>query len=410
MRLLVAKAYSCETFTREQKIACQGTCNECMDDIADDIFDGPPLPASKIPETPTEEPTNDDFVKVDNYVDDYNEVGDDGVMPDHGQGNVPYMMHPGYVMPNMMYPNMYPQPGYAQPPSYPQPPPPTAPAPKRNPNAPGWAQGGGNPPKRNATALNPGGAIRGGKSNVNVPVLAGETLPGALLPLWSVVLICFGIILVLVCACWCSIKIHGAYLNRQHRQSAKRQQKESDVTIARLNTEITAMKAIAKEHVEQETERNKPPPSTNHHDTVRGQTNLATYPDQVPSYEEASNHPDIQSILNERYQQKTRAQPEVTKDDHIENLRNVKADLRSQREELDSTYGRINEVLKKYDDEPSIKPPPRSNKLNRNDIYEDHLILDNNKDDGLASERTSITGSSASTSDTITMISGINTV
>ena len=32
VRLLVAKAYSCDAFTREQKKACQGTCNECIDD------------------------------------------------------------------------------------------------------------------------------------------------------------------------------------------------------------------------------------------------------------------------------------------------------------------------------------------------------------------------------------------
>ena len=31
-------------------------------------------------------------------------------------------------------------------------------------------------------------------------------------------------------------------LNRQHRNAAKRQQKESEMTIARLNTEIDAMK------------------------------------------------------------------------------------------------------------------------------------------------------------------------
>ena len=277
VRLLVAKAYSCETFTREQKIACQGTCNECIDEDEDEEFaDGPPLPASKIP--PTEEPTNDDFVKVDNYVDEYNDVGVEGVLPDHGQGQVPYMVHPGYVMPNMMgYPGMYPQPGYPQP-GYPQSPnPPPAPAPtkpKPNPNAPGWAQGGG---KKNATgAGNPNGAIRGGKSNVNVPVLAGDSLPGALLPLWSVVLICFGIIVLLVCVCWCSIKCHGAYLNRQHRNSSKRAAKESDATIARLNTEIQALKTIAKEHAEREAERNRQPsPKV---PTVRGTANLAPYP------------------------------------------------------------------------------------------------------------------------------------
>ena len=125
-------------------------------------------------------------------------------------------------------------------------------------------------------------------------------------------------------------------------------------------------------------------------------------------------------MLHERYQQKSRNAPTagmppatnnqpaaVTKDDHIENLRTVKAGIRQQREELDTTYGQINAVLKKYDDEPAIKPPPRNNKANRHDVYEDHTIPENRKADEIMSETTSITGSSASTSDTITMISGL---
>ena len=60
------------------------------------ILLGPPEPATKIPEK-TEEATNDDFVEVDNYVDDYNEAAENGVLPDHGQGQMPYPMVPGLV-------------------------------------------------------------------------------------------------------------------------------------------------------------------------------------------------------------------------------------------------------------------------------------------------------------------------
>ena len=216
----------------------------------------------------------------------------------------PGMMYPGMVHPGMMYP------GY---PAAPVPPATPAPTKKpKNPNAPGWAQN-----DETDEDGNPGGAIKGGKSNVNVPVLAGESLPGALLPLWSVVLICIGIIIVLVCCCWCSIKVniiylysdllhflflkvHGAMLNRNHRNAAKRQQKESEMTIARLNTEIDAMKAIAKQQAEREAETSKQQEAQL---AQRAQTNLTMYPDHpAPSYEEASLHPDAASVAREQFQ------------------------------------------------------------------------------------------------------------
>ena len=163
---------------------------------------------------------------------------------------------------------------------------PTARAPpKRNPNAPGWAQGDEEGGDGGAlSGRNPGGSIRGGKTNLNVPVFAGENLPGALMPLWSVILICFGIIIILSCCCWCSVKTHGAFLNRQHRRDNKRTAKESDIQIARLNTEIQAMKALAKEQADRENEENQirnqaKPARTN---TVRAsETIQASIPDQV---------------------------------------------------------------------------------------------------------------------------------
>ena len=271
--MLVAKAYSCDTFTREQKIACQGTCNECIDETEEEeSYDGPPLPATEV----EEEATRDDFVKTDNYVDDYNDVAPDGVLPDHGQGQVPYMVHPGYV-PGMVHPGLYPgmYPGMypaGMRPAVPAAVPPANPAVPPNPNIPAFAAPDGT--KRNGSDHNPDGAIRGGKSNINVPVLAAK-VPGALLPLWSVVLIIIGTIVVLLCCCWCSIKCHGMYLTRQHNNASRRQQKESEMTIARLNTEINAMKAIAKEQAENEQSKL---PATIADQPTRGQTNLATYP------------------------------------------------------------------------------------------------------------------------------------
>ena len=76
--------------------------------------------------------------------------------------------------------------------------------------------------------------------------------------------------------------------------------------------------------------------------------------------------------------------------------------MKQQREEIDSTYGRITDVLKKYDDE--SKPGSRSTK-DRADIYEEHEI-NLPKKDQQDSELTSITGSSSSTNDTVTMMSG----
>lgn len=59
--------------------------------------------------------------------------------------------------------------------------------------------------------------------------------------------------------------------------------------------------------------------------------------------------------------------------------------------------------MKKYDDDaPSIKPPPRNNKL-RNDVYEEHKL----DGDHPKSEVTSLTGSTT-TNDTVTMISGMS--
>ena len=89
-------------------------------------------------------------------------------------------------------------------------------------------------------------------------------------------------------------------LNRNHRNAAKRQQKESEMTIARLNTEIDAMKAIAKQQAEREAETSKQQEAQL---AQRAQTNLTMYPDHpAPSYEEASLHPDAASVAREQFQ------------------------------------------------------------------------------------------------------------
>ena len=94
---------------------------------------------------------------------------------------------------------------------------------------------------------NPDGAIRDGAANVNVPVLGGKTLPGMLLPLWAVILICFGIIILLIFCCWFSVKIHSCWLRRSHRRDVSRIQKDTDVTVAQLKTELASMKKLANE-------------------------------------------------------------------------------------------------------------------------------------------------------------------
>ena len=94
---------------------------------------------------------------------------------------------------------------------------------------------------------NPDGAIRDGAANVNVPVLGGKTLPGMLLPLWAVILICFGIIILLIFCCWFSVKIHSCWLRRSHRRDVNRIQKDTDVTVAQLKTELASMKKLANE-------------------------------------------------------------------------------------------------------------------------------------------------------------------
>ena len=102
----------------------------------------------------------------------------------------------------------------------------------------------------NSGPKNPDGAIRHGEANLNVPVLAGESVPGMLLPLWAVILICFAIIILLVCCCWLSVKVHGCWLRRKHSQERRRMQKDTDVRVAQLKTELAAMKKIANEKVQ----------------------------------------------------------------------------------------------------------------------------------------------------------------
>ena len=121
-------------------------------------------------------------------------------------------------------------------------------------NAPPWAlppgSEGGDDDAKEAGPRNPDGAIRGGAANVNVPVLGGSTVPGMLLPLWAVILICFGIIVMLICCCWLSVKVHGCWLRRKHSQAQRAMQKDTDVRVAQLKTELAAMKKIANEKVQ----------------------------------------------------------------------------------------------------------------------------------------------------------------
>jgi len=121
-------------------------------------------------------------------------------------------------------------------------------------NAPPWAMppgsDGDDDGAKDSGPKNPDGAIRGGAANVNVPVLGGSTVPGMLLPLWAVILICFGIIVMLICCCWLSVKVHGCWLRRKHSQAQRAMQKDTDVRVAQLKTELAAMKKIANEKVQ----------------------------------------------------------------------------------------------------------------------------------------------------------------
>ena len=120
--MLVANLYKCDDFSEEQRRLCQATCNLCG------TFDPPEEPKSEPPAPAIDvtKATSDDFVELDNDVQSFNVVGEDGgVLPNHGQvpgptnhppPQQPVMpMMPGYpMMPMNPYGHMpYPYPGMA---------------------------------------------------------------------------------------------------------------------------------------------------------------------------------------------------------------------------------------------------------------------------------------------------------
>ncbi|CAG5113025.1 Oidioi.mRNA.OKI2018_I69.chr2.g7176.t1.cds [Oikopleura dioica] len=286
VRLFVAKNYSCESFTKEQQKACQGTCNKCYEDPTE----APPTVKVEITTVP---PTLDDFVNQDNYVDEYNDAASEGILPDHGQNgvNVGYPMgypYPGYPYP---YPAGYPYPqapgtNGALPPYMAQPT--TVKPGKPTKKPPSWADEN----DKNET-LNPTGAIdKDGKTNINVPVLASG-MPSMLIPIWVVILIVVALIVLLSGCCWCSLKVHGGYLRRRFRNDTRKQTKEAENRIKDLENELSAMRTVAKEKNEQHAKELQEEKDTLNAKIKELQAEVQATADQIPSYEEASNFQDL---------------------------------------------------------------------------------------------------------------------
>jgi len=253
-RLLASKLYSCEAFSESQKRSCQATCNLCgvYEESEPEPESLPPQPAIDVMKA-----TNDDFVELNNDLNVYDDSpAQPGVLPDHGQVDVapPPMAQPGYPYPYAPPPPMQPYPY-----PYPYAPPVQTVAPGGGRQVPPWAQkpsqtgptSSGNAPGATGGAANAnkGGINDKGDIRTDVPVLGGDSLPGMLLPLWAVILICLGIILLLISVCWISVKIHSCWLRRKHNHDMKRLQKDTAVTVAQLKTELSAMKKLAEEKV-----------------------------------------------------------------------------------------------------------------------------------------------------------------
>ena len=110
----------------------------------------------------------------------------------------------------------------------------------------------------------------------------------------------------------------------------------------------------------------------------------------------------MQSVMHEQFQQKS-LELRINPNDQIAKAMAMKQTIKNQRQELESDYLVVNEFLSHHSDAGSIKPPPRGKRDDRKEVYEEHAF---GEKDLPMSETTSITGS-ASSADTVTMVSGM---